>query len=91
MLKVYKLKEKKMELSDILKYIEENTPEKKSKEEINEIYDSEKIHIGREYIIKDKYGIKNIFIMSIKDRSSYLTHIYENPHQELELEDDDII
>ena len=95
MLKLIKLKEKEMQINDILLYIQKNSPDgdntKASRHKDD--YDIEGRHIKREYVIKDINDIVNTFIMERKITEDkdivVLTHIYENPHQELNLDDYD--
>lgn len=88
MLSITKLNKHKMDLTDILNYIKENSPQKIAKEKTRDIFNENRQIVGRDYIVSDKYGIKEIFTMTSNEKGTYLTHITENPYQELELEDD---
>ena len=76
----------KLTVEEILKYVKDNSP-KDCKEKCNDIVFNGVI-IGREYILTDKYNIKNIFTFSAaKDGLFTLEHIIDNPHINVELED----
>lgn len=90
MLELRKLNKKKMNLEDALKYIDENSPNKKSKEEVKDLYNNENKHVGRVYTVTDKEEVVNEFTMLVEDDKVYLTHEFKNPNTELLLDDEDI-
>lgn len=98
MLRLTKLNKRKMEFQDIYKYILENEAKRENLKDNfhKDMYDENKNHIGREYRTTDKNDITNIFIINremVDDNKDndifYLTHIYENPHQQLDLDDEE--
>jgi len=95
MLRLTKIKEKEMAINDIFMYIEKHSPvmDNRKISRHNDKYDMEGRHIKREYVVKDFNDIVNIFIMERKITENkdvvVLTHIYENPHQSIVLDDED--
>ena len=79
-----------MNLKDVIKYIKENTlkTKEKIKENFNDKLDENNRIVQREYSVKYKYDIEDKFIIDMDEESVYLTHIYINPNQDIELEDD---
>lgn len=98
MLKLTKLNKKEMPFDEIYKYILKNEPAKNNLKDTfhDDNYDKKGNHIGREYKVIDKNDIINTFIINrkmIDDNADndvfYLTHIYENPHQNIDLDDEE--
>ena len=90
MVSMYKIKDKKMELNDILKYISENS-KGKIKDSIKPILNENNVICGREYLVNKKYGIVEKFTFILKDENMYFSHHYENPNQYIDLNDSDDI
>ena len=98
MLRLTKLNKKEMPFEEMYKYILKNEPTKNNLKDTfyDDNYDEKGNHIGREYKTIDKNDIVNTFIMEreiIDDNTDndifYLTHIYENPHQVIDLDDEE--
>lgn len=95
MLKITKLNKKEMLLEDIFKYTTENDVDKKNVKDTfyKDINDENGNHICREYKVTDKNDIVTTFIIQREIREDkdkfYLTHIYENPHATLDLDDEE--
>lgn len=98
MLRLTKLNKKEIPFEEIYKYITKNEPTKNNLKDIfhDDNYDEKGNHIYREYKTVDKYDIVNIFRIyrEMVDNNTdndvfYLTHIYENPHQDIDLDDEE--
>lgn len=95
MLRLTKIREKEMTINDIFMYIENNSPvmDNRKISRHKDEYDIDGRHIKREYVVKDFNDIANTFIIERKITENKdvvaLTHIYENPHQSITLDDED--
>ena len=91
MLEIRKLNKKKTNLSDALKYIQENTPDKIKNENVKDIRNESGTHTSRTYVVTDRKGIVNEFTLTTEDENLYLTHLFRNPNTELDLDDEEDI
>lgn len=98
MVRLTKLNKREMDFQDIYKYILANEAKQENLKESfhDDMYDVNKNHIGREYKTIDKNNIENTFIIqreiidsNLDNDKFYLTHVYENPHQEIDLDDEE--
>lgn len=91
MLKLKKVKNKIMELDDILKYIDNNSPKKIKKEEIIDIEDESGNKIGRIYRVYDKNDIINEFEIKCFEDKLKFSHNFINPNADLDLDEEETL
>ncbi|NLZ35000.1 MAG: hypothetical protein GX889_08910 [Clostridiales bacterium] len=89
MLKLKKVKNKIMELDDILKYIDNNSPKKIKKEETIDIEDESGNKIGRIYRVYDKHDIINEFEIKCFEDKLKFSHNFINPNADLNLDEEE--
>ena len=88
MMKIKRLNKKKMTLNEMLIYIKENSPKKIKSEKTIDRKNEKGVLIKRDYIVVDQNDITNEFVLECIEGDMCLTHIYINPYNSLDLEDD---
>lgn len=76
MIKIEVKKKEKMDLSDIIDYINKNKSINIIKDEVNDEKENNTL-IKREYTCTNKNGSKDIFIMELIDNEIYFSHYLE--------------